>query len=1186
MDKRKLVALAGLAIGLGTVSASVPALAGGYPNPDPGSSATVSLPPGSYVIDAGVVTGAATTQTLEQALKPYGLVYALVKEQIPVLWVINPTKVAVDQTLGNVGTDFVYDCDAGGAAYSTRNITTGAYIIEPEFVDQAKPIIDAFRALNGGFPAPGTISGVGQADGQILGYDPSPLAGQQQGCAQAVPTNVDVFHTITGWPRTVLDFDNGSIAVNFFDNAGIPQGPINDPANPPAYRFAAPSALTPCDDFYVMPHADPTYATHSNLRPFVEQGGSMWVGCHAVSVLENVRVNDSPTGALYLNFLTTDGLLDYSDHTDGSAPYNFFRMPLETKEYYAPTYGTYQLDGVGSGDPIAQFRGRTDAAHQNGSEQIFMPGYGTDPVTGQARTTWPANPADASHWREQTQIVLYDPTQANVYPQTTTSVPVDSLGPASPLVYGPAFGVPTNGYVLYEGGHDINRGTADDAAAQRAFFNLQLLNAVNRSPQVTVLQPAAGTTIAGGATIPVSASATGGSGVYTYAWSATCTDAGGAVVGSGTFADATAASTTFTAPVAAGQLDCNLAMTVIDTCGRFSFASRSVIVEANNPAISIAKSAAPNTVTASGDVVVYSFVVTNTGNLDLTSVGVTDPLPDLPAVSCPQDTLAASESMTCTASYTVTQADIDAGSIANTATATGTPPSGVPVTDDDSATVTATQSPSINVTKSALPATVSSAGEVVTYSFVVTNTGNATLTSVTVTDPLPDLSAVSCPQTTLAPGETTTCTATYTVSQADIDAGSIANTATVSGAPPSGPPVTDTGSTTVTATNGPSISVVKSAQPNTVTTVGEVITYSFAVTNTGNVTLTSVDVSDPLPDLSAISCPQTTLAPSVTMTCTATYTVTQNDLDAGSIANVATATGTPPSGPPVTDDGSATVAAPSGPAITIVKSTSEPPFNAVGQVLDFTLTATNIGNVTLTDVVITDAFAAIGTCSETTPATLAPGEALTCAATHTVTQADLDHGSFDNVAAVRGDTPQAATITDDSNVVTVPAVMAPAATISKSTSSSSFSFIGQQIPFTITVVNTGNVTLTKVVVTDPNATLGTCTPAMPATLAPGSTMTCSASHAVTQADMTALSFSNTAFLNADGGTTDISGSSNTVVVQGTPVTSIPETGNDTPTMLRAAFFALVAGVAVLIVSRRRGYYYLVLPPLESLRRPQ
>ena len=80
-----------------------------------------------------------------------------------------------------------------------------------------------------------------------------------------------------------------------------------------------------------------------------------------------------------------------------------------------------------------------------------------------------------------------------------------------------------------------------------------------------------------------------------------------------------------------------------------------------------------------------------------------------------------------------------------------------------------------------------SLGDTLTYRFVATNDGDVTLSDVVVTDPLPGLAPLVCVPAagaSLAPGATMTCTATYTVTQVDVDAGRIDNTATaVAGTP-------------------------------------------------------------------------------------------------------------------------------------------------------------------------------------------------------------------------------------------------------------------------------------------------------------------------------------------------------------------------------------------------------------------
>ncbi|MGI0501474.1 hypothetical protein ABY44_00310, partial [Burkholderia sp. ZZQ-2] len=87
----------------------------------------------------------------------------------------------------------------------------------------------------------------------------------------------------------------------------------------------------------------------------------------------------------------------------------------------------------------------------------------------------------------------------------------------------------------------------------------------------------------------------------------------------------------------------------------------------------------------------------------------------------------------------------------------------------------------------------------------------------------------------------------------------------------------------------PGITMVKSASPNTADAyvVGQEITYSFVVTNTGNVTLTDVTVDEGVftgsGSLSAITCPAgaASLAPGLQVVCTASYVLTQADVDSG-----------------------------------------------------------------------------------------------------------------------------------------------------------------------------------------------------------------------------------------------------------------------------------------------------------------
>ncbi|KAF1712607.1 hypothetical protein CSC70_03640 [Pseudoxanthomonas kalamensis DSM 18571] len=94
----------------------------------------------------------------------------------------------------------------------------------------------------------------------------------------------------------------------------------------------------------------------------------------------------------------------------------------------------------------------------------------------------------------------------------------------------------------------------------------------------------------------------------------------------------------------------------------------------------------------------------------------------------------------------------------------------------------------------------------------------------------------------------------------------------------------------------PAMTLVKSADVDTYSTIGQVITYTYTLTNTGNNAITGVSVSDD--KLGPVTCAPTDIAPTETSTCTATYAIQASDLAAtpGTITNVATGNGTPEGG--------------------------------------------------------------------------------------------------------------------------------------------------------------------------------------------------------------------------------------------------------------------------------------------------
>jgi uncharacterized repeat protein (TIGR01451 family) len=250
-------------------------------------------------------------------------------------------------------------------------------------------------------------------------------------------------------------------------------------------------------------------------------------------------------------------------------------------------------------------------------------------------------------------------------------------------------------------------------------------------------------------------------------------------------------------------------------------------VDVINSGIAIAKTPDAQTI-VSGSTVTFTINVTNTGDVPLTNVTVSDAL----APNCARTfaTLTAGQKQT----YTCTRGNVTAD-FTNSATATGTPPVGNVVSATDTALVDVIH-PAIDIAKTPDTQTIVS-GSTATFTLAVTNTGDVSLTNVTVSDAL----APNCARTfaTLTAGQKQT----YTCTRANVTA-DFTNSATATGTPPVGSAVSDTDTALVDVIH-PAIDIAKTPDTQVIVS-GSTVTFTITVTNTGDVPLTNVTISDAL----------------------------------------------------------------------------------------------------------------------------------------------------------------------------------------------------------------------------------------------------------------------------------------------------------------------------------------------------
>lgn len=308
-------------------------------------------------------------------------------------------------------------------------------------------------------------------------------------------------------------------------------------------------------------------------------------------------------------------------------------------------------------------------------------------------------------------------------------------------------------------------------------------------------------------------------------------------------------------------------------------------------------------------------------------------LPGVVIEGAPQETpnvltvekVPAGETVTATATYKITETDIANGSFVNTVKVEF---EGGKSFENTDTVITVDPVRSYTLTKKSSESThengMFKAGETIHYTLIVTNTGNQTLENVEITDTLNAAGTISNIQgadskqdgkvtiftiSSLAPKAEATIIYDYVVQEAD-KGNTISNAAVGTPANPEDPDGEKPGDNTDNPVENPKLEVRKDIVSITAADgtqkdkagkadLNDIITYSVTVTNTGNMKLTNVKITDSLEGIQLAegqSFDLGILEAGEAKTVTYTYQVKESDLGK-SILNTATATGDVPEDP-------------------------------------------------------------------------------------------------------------------------------------------------------------------------------------------------------------------------------------------------------------------------------------------------
>ncbi|MDM8518513.1 hypothetical protein QUF64_00595 [Anaerolineales bacterium HSG6] len=341
--------------------------------------------------------------------------------------------------------------------------------------------------------------------------------------------------------------------------------------------------------------------------------------------------------------------------------------------------------------------------------------------------------------------------------------------------------------------------------------------------------------------------------------------------------------------------------------------------------------------------------------------------------------------------------------------------------------------------------------EQIQYTYIVTNIGNELLTDITLTDTRFD--TVSLPTTTLIAGQVISTVVTYTMQVSD-HPGSVINSI-------QGHAVSEMSGTNINSNidnvgvaidNRPSIAVLVIATP-TLAYVGETITYHYFITNTGNITLVNVIVTDDrLGSVEVAS-----IDPQEVVAQTETYVAQSADLPT-TILNQVTARGEGLLGGSYSAESGAQVQI-TGTAVILMAVVPSQSTAEVNDPLTYTYYITNMGYITLTEITLSDIEGDVISLPTTI---LAPQASLVVSEPYTVQATDLSNSLTKNVTATATSIVGSTTISAQATVFVVAHSEIRLSVIADPTTAS----FNDKIQYSYTITNAGEVTLGELIITD------------------------------------------------------------------------------------------------------------------------